>query len=153
MAGVGTSLPGVGTGLFSSVLGATTRATTTDAQSRTAASSAPSSADPVKPEVGASEVADESSAASEATRDGLSAAADAQASEQSIHYASGWTAVIAGLGSSLWPGRTAEKGVETPLKCKLLEPERSSAAENDLPTSCSASQQLTPRRSSYGSQT
>ncbi|BDA50776.1 hypothetical protein COCOBI_16-4540 [Coccomyxa sp. Obi] len=152
VAGVGTSLPGIGTGLFSSVPGMRTRARTTDAQDSTASSSAASSADPVQPEVGTPEVPDKSSAASEPARDGVSPAADAPASEQSTQSASGWTAALAGLGSSLWPARTAAKGVQTPPAGDLLEPEGSTAAEDGLPTSCSASQQLTPRRSSEGSQ-
>lgn len=151
-AGVGTSLPGIGTGLFSSVPGMRTRARTTDEQSSTAASSAASSADSAQPEVGAPEVADESSAVSEATRDGDLVAAGAPASGPSIQSVSAWNAVFAGLRSSLWTARVISQGVDASPAGNVQKPEGGSTAEDGLPTSCSASRQRTPRRSPDNSQ-
>ena len=150
--GVGTSLPAICTGLFSSVPGMKTGPSTTSAQGSAAASGATSPPEVVQPHLDASEVADESTAASEATSNDVSDAASVPAAGPSIQSASGWTAAIAGLGWSLWPSKNAPKGVEAPPAAGPLEPERSTVAVCDLPISCSASQQLTPRRSSSGGQ-
>ncbi len=149
---MGTSLPAICTGLFSSVPRMRTGATTTSAQGSVAASSAASSPEVVEPQLDASKVADDSTAAGEAIRNDVLDAASAPAAEPSIQSASGWTAALAGLGLSLWPSKNAPKGVVAPPAAGLLEPERSTVAVCDLPISCSASQQLTPRRSSSGGQ-
>jgi hypothetical protein len=140
---VGSSLADMSSGLLASVSRGGSKAGTR-AQQNSAEPAAPS--DQPTAAVPATLGGDSSSA----QRD-VASSASAPTAPQEVttagEPAKSWSATLSGLGSSLWPARPCTKGA--PVIDASDKPE---APNDGLPTSFSASQQLTPRRSQDGGQ-